>query len=370
MRPFRYRTVFASTAMSVRRAAVVVTMGTVLSPAAIARAAPSYSVTLQGSSQTSASPLRQSFWTATPGVAPTIIDETAAAAPGAVGAFARLNTAWPFEIQTGVQGGASARAVTDDFVITGPANATTVQGAMWFRTQVRLDHGGGLAGSDVHRASVVLHVTAAQFQADGSCWSSNLDEGSDGVLAGHAPPLVDASYSLSGAFPVGVPFAVSLEFEAVGRTYGDSTVSPGITEADGLQLGVTLGDENGRVMELPPGYTVNAPSWRVVANVTSVAAGAIVDATAPRLAPAAPNPSAGDVVLGLTLPRSGEVTLVVMDLTGRVARRLAAARFGAGPHDEVWDGRRDSGELVAPGVYFAMARFENRILTRRVVRIR
>ena len=368
MYPFRKCAPFASSTIAIRLGATVLVVGAICHSES-ARAAASYSVTLQGSSQTSASPLRQSYWTATPGVAPTIINEEAAAAPGNVGAYARLDTAWPFEIQAGISGTAGARSATDDFVITGPPDARTVNGAMRFRTRIRLDRGGGLAGNDLHRARALLHVIAAQFHADGSCWFGNLDQGSDGVLAGHSPPLIEVSFSLPGAFPVGVPFSVSMDFEAENRTLGDSTVSPGFTETDGLEMGVALGDEHGKVMELPPGYTVNAPDWHVVSNVTSVSEPGI-DPTGPRLAPAAPNPSAGNVVLGLSLPRSGDVSMVVTDLQGRVMRRLVAGWMSAGLHDEVWDGRRDSGERVTPGVYFCVARFEHRILTRRLARVR
>lgn len=363
------RVPFASTSAR-RLVAAILLFGAICCNTESARAAASYSVTLQGSSQTSASPVQQSYWTATPGVAPTIISEEAAAAPGRVGAHARLDTAWPFEIQAGVSGIAGARAATDDFVITGPPDTKTVDGAMWFRTKIRLDHGGGLAGSDLHRARALLHVTAAQLQADGSCWFGNLDRGSDGVLAGHSPPLIEASFSLAGTFPVGEAFAVSVNFEAEDRTLGDSTVSPGFTETDGSEMGVALGDENGLVMELPLGYTVNAPDWHVVANVTAVDGEHSIDPTGPRLAPATPNPSAENVVLRLSLPRSGDVSMVVTDLQGRVMRRLEAGWMSGGLHDEVWDGRRDSGERVAPGVYFGVVRFEHRTFARRLARVR
>ena len=243
MYPFRKYAPFSASTIAIRLGAIVLVMGALCWHSESALAAASYSVTLQGSSQTSASPLRQSYWTATPGVAPTVINEEAAAAPGDVGAYARLDTAWPFEILAGISGNAGARAATDDFVITGPPGAKSVNGAMRFRTRIRLDRGGGLAGSDLHRARALLHVTAAQFQADGSCWFGNLDQGSNGVLAGHSPPLLEVSFSVPGAFPVGEPFAVSMNFEAEDRTLGDSTVSPGFTETDGLEMGMALGDE-------------------------------------------------------------------------------------------------------------------------------
>ena len=353
-----------------RRAAGVLFLSALLYAPGNARAAASYSVTLQGATQTSTTPLQQSYWTATPGVAPTLINESAAAAAGVVGASTRLQTAWPFDFQTGLTGSASAQATSDDFVITGPAGITSVQGALLFRARIRLDHDGGLAGTDQQEARASVHVAAAGLQADGSCWLGNLDAGGDGVLAGSAPPQVEAAFALTGDFPVGAPFSVTMVFDSRGMTFGDSTVSPGITEADGLEMGLSLGDADGRAMDLPPGYTVNAPGWHLVANVTGVGDAPGGDPTALRLAPATPNPSAGNSVLGVTLPHAGVVSLVVTDAQGRIVRRLETGRLGAGSHDIAWDGRRDSGEPVASGVYFAVLRFERTVLTRRLTRVR
>ncbi len=356
------------TASRARSLVALLTAGSTLAMPVIARGAASYSITLQGGTQTSASPLRDSFHTATPGVAPTLISEDACALPAHVGARARLQTFWPFEIVTGISGNAAGHASTDDFLIAGPPGVTTVSGAMRFHAEVRLERGGGLAGSDMHIAKALVHVTAATFAADGSCWSGNLNEGADGVLTGQSPPDLAASFSLAGTFPVGVPFAVSMNLEAEDQTYGDSAVSPGITATDGWTVGLALGDTEGPVMDLPDGYTVNAPSWGVIANHL-----AGVDAAQSRdleFAPATPNPSAAATTFEFTLPHTGSVSLVVTDLQGRRVRRLAAGPMSAGPQREVWEGRDESGGRAAPGIYFGVLRFENRTITRRVVRIR
>ncbi len=227
----------------------------------IARGAPSYSITLQGYTQTSTSELRGSYHTATPGVAPTLIDEDACALPDHVGADVQLRTAWPFEIIAGVSGGASGEASTNDFVISGPPGSRIVSGALRFHAKVRLDRGGGLADSDMHIARVLLRVTAATLAAEGSCWSGNLSQGADGAFKGRSPPDIEVSFSLAGTFPVGDPFAVSMHLEAQGHTWGDSTVSPGLILADAWRGGLWLSDASGQVMDLPDGYTVDAPSW-------------------------------------------------------------------------------------------------------------
>lgn len=43
--------------------------------------------------------------------------------------------------------------------------------------------------------------------------------------------------------------------------------------------------------------------------------------------------------------------------------------MAAGPHQMVWDGRSSAGSQSAPGVYFAVLRFENTTLTKRIVRV-
>src|ERR1044072_9278229 len=237
-----------------------------LSPSGISQGAPSYSVTLQDYTPTSGSPLQGDYHTATPGVAPTLIDEDAFALPGHVGARVQLRTAWPFEFVAGVSGNTVGKASTDDFVISGPPGAMTVGGAIHFHVKIRLDRVGGLPGNDMHIAKALLQVTATTLVAEGSCWSGNQTEGADGVLTGQTPPDVEASFSVPGSFPVGEPFGVSMNLDARAQTWGDSAVSPGSTLADGWTIGLSLGDENGQVMELPAGYTVEAPSWNVNAN--------------------------------------------------------------------------------------------------------
>jgi hypothetical protein len=338
-----------------------------LSLTAIASGAPSYSITLQGVTQTSGSPIQDSFHTATPGVAPTLIDEDAAAFPAHVGARTQLRTAWPFDLTFGLSGGSTGEASTDDFVIVGPPGAMTVNGAMHFHANVRLERAGGLTDSDMHIARARLHVTAATMAGDGSCWSGNLTAGADGVFAGQTPPDFEASFTVAGAFPVGEAFGVSMSLDSECETWGDSAVSPGLASSDAWTAGLTLGDERGMVMDLPAGYLVQAPSWGVFGNRVDAPA---VDARAAGFIGIAPNPSVGPTRMRFVLPRAGEASVVLNDLQGRRVRRLVLGTMSAGAGEAVWDGRDDSGRRVAPGVYLAVLRFENRTAVQRVVRAR
>jgi len=121
------------------------------------------------------------------------------------------------------------------------------------------------------------------------------------------------------------------------------------------------------VMDLPAGYLVQAPSWGVFANRVDAPA---VDARGIGFIGIAPNPSVGATRLRFVLPRAGEASVVLNDLQGRHVRRLALGMMSAGAGEAVWDGRDDSGRRVAPGVYLAVLRFENRTVVQRVVRAR
>lgn len=66
----------------------------------------------------------------------------------------------------------------------------------------------------------------------------------------------------------------------------------------------------------------------------------------------APNPTSGGSRVTFEIAGDeSEVSLSVHDAAGRLVRRLASGRFGAGRHDVAWDGRSDAGERVAPGIY-------------------
>jgi len=86
------------------------------------------------------------------------------------------------------------------------------------------------------------------------------------------------------------------------------------------------------------------------------------------LAPA-PNPSRGLVALHFALPASGEASLKLFDLSGRMVRKLQQGWLPAGNHVRVWDGHTDHGGAAAPGVYFSKLTAGGRSIIRKVVRL-
>lgn len=70
-----------------------------------------------------------------------------------------------------------------------------------------------------------------------------------------------------------------------------------------------------------------------------------------RLAPPAPNPSRGTVMLRMDTADSGPVVLQVVDALGRVVRHAELPAGAAGSRTWSWDGVNDRGVAAAPGYY-------------------
>ena len=84
-----------------------------------------------------------------------------------------------------------------------------------------------------------------------------------------------------------------------------------------------------------------------------------------------PNPFNPQTTIAFELPEADEVTLRVMDLSGRLVRELVAGRtYGPGRHEVVWNGRDDAGRQVASGTYFYQYRDGDHVETRRMVLVK
>ena len=65
-----------------------------------------------------------------------------------------------------------------------------------------------------------------------------------------------------------------------------------------------------------------------------------------------PNPFNAGTVISFSLAETAPVSVDVYDVLGRHITTLASELFDAGDHEVSWDGRNDSGESVATGIYF------------------
>ncbi len=72
-----------------------------------------------------------------------------------------------------------------------------------------------------------------------------------------------------------------------------------------------------------------------------------------------PNPFNQTTKIEFTLARSSYVSLSIYDLLGRKVRTLASRDLSSGHKSVLWDGKNDSGEDVASGIYFYRIEIED-----------
>jgi flagellar hook assembly protein FlgD len=64
------------------------------------------------------------------------------------------------------------------------------------------------------------------------------------------------------------------------------------------------------------------------------------------------------------------VLIEIFDIRGARVASLVTARLPVGYHTVVWDGRDDRGRRAAAGVYFYRMKTADRVLTRKMARLR
>lgn len=82
-----------------------------------------------------------------------------------------------------------------------------------------------------------------------------------------------------------------------------------------------------------------------------------------------PNPFSSEAVISFSLPSAGNASLRVYDMTGRIIRTIADGEMAAATHSLVWDGRDDSGNTVAAGVYFCRLEAVGQSAVQKMIRI-
>jgi mannan endo-1,4-beta-mannosidase len=132
------------------------------------------------------------------------------------------------------------------------------------------------------------------------------------------------------------------------------------------------------------GYGVYYPADTSTVSLIAAHAGAMTalgrvgvpDARRPAglaLGPASPNPFTESSRISFTIsPESAalSVSLIVVDVSGRLVRRLVDGPLDPGPHDLVWDGRDTTGRRVPPGAYFYILRAGNWSTARKTIYLR
>jgi flagellar hook assembly protein FlgD len=82
-----------------------------------------------------------------------------------------------------------------------------------------------------------------------------------------------------------------------------------------------------------------------------------------------PTPFRSSVAIELEVPGTGSVTVDVLDINGRIVKRIHDGIMERGRHALSWDGRTIGGGPAPAGIYFAIARGQHRITAQKIVRI-
>jgi hypothetical protein len=79
-----------------------------------------------------------------------------------------------------------------------------------------------------------------------------------------------------------------------------------------------------------------------------------------------PNPFRGNTVISYSLPRAGNVSVTVYDVTGRPVKTLVNGHANPGNFTATWDGKAANGAPAAAGVYFYTLATNNSKITRKL----
>jgi len=83
-----------------------------------------------------------------------------------------------------------------------------------------------------------------------------------------------------------------------------------------------------------------------------------------------PNPFNPDTTIEFTIPNAGFVSIDVYNIAGQKIRSLVSEHMEAGTHSLVWNGRTDTGELSASGVYIFRLEQGDSVLSHRMMMMR
>ena len=276
---------------------------------------------------------------------------------------------YQFRVRSMNGASASVWTTAPAFALT-PLDQTNTQvkfNGTWTNANLLGAYGGSVRFSTNSRSKVEL-PNRTQFTVAGSiAWIATMgpDRGRASVSIDKGVPVTVDLYSPVQRQAV-VAFAVNNL--ASGRQHSISVQVQGTRNP--ASVGVRV-DMDGFV--ILNGSSITAPLDAIGVSGTPVAPDEMLTiggrAAVLEFAPISPNPSRGEAMLSFSLPRDGAVELGVMDIQGRLVRTVHHGVLPAGAHRIQWDGRNSTGQSTEPGVYFAVLRFGDKALTKRIVRV-
>lgn len=136
-------------------------------------------------------------------------------------------------------------------------------------------------------------------------------------------------------------------------TYSRSVTIPSWVSTGEYYLGVVVDYRNGisedneynNAVAMPKKIKITSSTAKPIANANE---NTIKEA---KLFPNCPNPFNPETSIEYQLPYSAEVSLTIYNLRGQKVRELMNTAQAAGMHSVQWNGRNESGQLVASGLY-------------------
>jgi hypothetical protein len=194
------------------------------------------------------------------------------------------------------------------------------------------------------RMNHVYAHTVAHFDLSGYALLSLDVEGPESVRGHIRVSGVDIAPNTPGVtvpvYPWSKPFfgSIPIELEAIPPTGAVFAGWDGVPPADATA--------NPIVLDLIGPANVTA---RFAAS-TAISTGAVPDQFT--VGDGRPNPFNPVTAIPYSIPRESVVRIVIYDIAGRIVRRLAEnVRHSPGRYESVWNGRDETGRMVASGVY-------------------
>jgi len=80
-----------------------------------------------------------------------------------------------------------------------------------------------------------------------------------------------------------------------------------------------------------------------------------------------PNPFNPSTKIQFLLPNTGKVRLTVYDINGRIIKEIFSGDKQAGQYTFEWNGKNSNGVQVSSGVYFYSVKYNNSLLTKKMI---
>ena len=80
-----------------------------------------------------------------------------------------------------------------------------------------------------------------------------------------------------------------------------------------------------------------------------------------------PNPFNPSTTIQYEIPKTGKVEVSIFDINGRLIKNVVNQTQQAGSRRVVWNGQNKSGVKVASGLYVYTVKFENTILSKKMI---